>query len=483
MSLDTRHPLYTKRLEDWELMDDSWHGERRVKEKHIKYLPPTPGQILDGMGANQTGLKNYNAYKTRARFPDFISQAVEALLGIMHHKPATIELPEKMEPLRERATIRGESLQMLIRRVNEHQLVTGRLGLLSDIPNDAPVGVLPYIAMYKALDVVNWDDEAVDEQAHRQLNLVVLNESRWVRDEFKWVFKKKYRVLLLGDAESGDGRLYKMGLFGADGKDGTTFNAEELITPSVAGSTLDQIPFVVINSKDIVAEPDDPPLLGLANLSMTVYRGEADYRQALFMQGQDTLVIIGSTDDEVRAGAGAHINVAQGGDAKYIGVDSRGLQEMRESLVNDKKEASYSGGRLIDNQGREAESGEALRIRVSARTASLNQIAMAGAEGVQTILRTIATWIGADPEKVIVTPNLDFADDTLDGRTLVEYMSAKALGLPWSKQSIHRKLQEKDLTEMEFEEEMAAIEAEGGAEGDDGTGEPNEDIDEDDQDE
>jgi len=469
MSLDTKHPLYGKRLADWELMEDSYHGERVVKEKHVKYLPATPGQILDGMSANQDGYRNYQAYKMRARFPDFVSQAVEALLGIMHHKPATIELPEKMEPLREEATIRGESLQMLIRRVNEHQLVTGRLGLLADIPDGAPVGVLPYIAMYKALDVINWDEEARDEQSRKQLNFVVLNESKWAREEFKWSFKNRYRVLLLGELENATGDVYQMGLFEGD-KD-ATFNESVLITPSVAGRTLEKLPFVIINSTDIVAEPDDPPLLGLANLSMVVYRAEADYRQNLFMQGQDTLVVIGGTDsDEVRAGAGAVLNVAQGGDAKYIGVGSTGLKEMRESLVNDRKEAAASGGKLLDTQNREAESGEALKIRVSARTASLNQIAMAGAEGVQTILRTIAIWVGADPEKVVVTPNLDFADDTLDGRTLVEYMTAKQLGLPWSKESIHRKLQEKDLTEMEFEEEMAAIEAEGDGDGDDGPG-------------
>lgn len=458
--VETFHPLYAKRLNDWELMEDSYAGERTVKEKSYKYLPATPGQILDGLESNQDGRKNYLAYRKRARFPGFISEAVEALLGVMHHKPATIELPAKMEPLLEKATIKGESLQMLLRRINEHQLTAGRLGLLVDIEDNAPVTTLPYIAVYKAKDIINWDDTQKDIQVRQKLNLIVLNESRYERHMLEWRYKRRYRALTLGDLVPEEGtEVYQMAILHEESN--LNLTQADLITPSIGGNTLDEIPFVIINSRDIVSEPDDPPLLDLANLAMVVYRGEADYRQALFMQGQDTLVIIGGSDEEIRAGAGAHINVQQGGDAKYIGTDSKGLKEMRESLQNDKKEAESKGGKLLDTRQGTAESGEALKIRVGARTASLNQIALAGAEGLQTVLRSMATWLQLNPEEVVVTPNLDFTDAGVEGRTLVDWMTAKSLGLPLSLQSIHRKLQEKDFTEMEFEEEMDVIAEEG----------------------
>lgn len=470
--ISTLHPLYAKYIPDWELMDDAFHGERRVKDKSYKYLPATPGQLIDGLQGNQKGRKNYMAYRMRARFPEFVSDAVEALLGVMHHKPATIELPEKMSELVDKATIKGESLQMLLRRINEHQLITGRLGLLADIEDGAQVGTLPYIALYKAKDIINWDDTQKDVQQRNRLNLVVLDESRHERIDLNWQFKRRYRALVLGEIDPNDeSETYQMAVLGED----TNLNLTDLTTkivPSIAGNTLNDIPFVIVNSTDIVAEPDDPPLLGLANLSMVVYRGEADYRQALFNQGQDTLVIIGGIDedDDLRVGAGAHINVQMGGDAKYVGTDSKGLKEMRESLQNDKKEASESGGKLLDTRQGQAESGEALKMRVGARTASLNQIATTGAEALQTILRMIATWCGCNPDEVTVTANMDFADASVEGRTLVDWMSAKSLGLPWSKESIHRKLQEKDFTEMEYEEEIAAIEAEAPEPGGDGTG-------------
>jgi hypothetical protein len=387
----------------------------------------------------------------------------------MHHKPATIELPAAMEPLICNATNKGESLQMFLRRINEHQLVTGRLGLLADIEDNAPVGTMPYIALYKAKDLINWDDTQKNIQVREKLNLIILNESRYERHMLEWRFKRRYRALTMGTIEAEEGpQIYQMAIIGEEKN--LSFAGADLITPSIAGQTLDEIPFVIVNSRDMVTDPDDPPLLGLANLAMVVYRAEADYRQSLFMQGQDTLVIIGGTDDEVRAGAGAHINVQQGGDAKYIGTNAKGLKEMREALQNDKKEASESGGKLLDTRQGQAESGEALKIRVGARTASLNQIAMTGAEGLQTILRYMAKWLKLNPEEVIVTPNLDFADAGLEGRTLVDWMTAKSLGLPLSLESIHRKLQEKDYTEMEFEEEMTLIEAEEPPPGGEGTG-------------
>ena len=205
--------------------------------------------------------------------------------------------------------------------------------------------------------------------------------------------------------------------------------------------------------------PDKPPLLGLANLALAIYRGEADYRQALFMEGQDTLVIIGDTTDENRrTGANASINLPIGGDAKYIGVNSMGLIEMRQSLENDRAAADQRGGALLDSDSREKESGDALKIRVAARTATLNQIALAGAFGLEQLLKIAAEWMGADPEQVSVTPNLDFAGDELASRSLLELATAKGMGAPISNRTIHDQMSEKDLTKLTFEEELAEIE-------------------------
>lgn len=462
MAVDSQHPLYAENLEDWTTLRDAHRGERHIKGKGIIYLPATSGQLADGFTVGQPGRTAYDAYKIRASFPDVVRVAIESMIGVMHHKPPVIELPAALEPMRERGTLQSESLEMLLRRVNENQLITGRLGLLLDVPDGAPIGTNPYIALYQAEDILNWDDGRRGEPVKQNLNLVILNESEFERkQEFDWEFERKFRVLILGDPDvnepKGEG-IYQVGVFE---EPSSTFTEAQLITPSIGGSTLNQIPFIFINSKDVVPDPDAPPLLGLARLALTIYRGEADYRQALFMQGQDTLVVIGTTEeDNFRTGANASIQLPVGGDAKFIGVDSEGLGEMRQALENDKKQSNERGGQLLDTTSRERESGDALKIRVSARTATLNQIALAGAFGLESVLKIAAEWIGANPEEVVVAPNLDFADDDLSSKTLVEYMAAKSMGAPFSLRSIHALMREKDLTTLEFEEEMAELEQE-----------------------
>lgn len=467
MGIDSKHPLYSVYSGDWVMMRDMYAGERVVKAKGTEYLPATAGMELDGMGAGKVGQKNYDAYKARALFNDFVSEGVESLIGLLHRKPPSIELPSQLEPLRERATLGGESLELLLRRINVEQLVAGRVGLLADLPaTPDQTNPIPYVATYIAEAVINWDDGAF-AQGINNLNLVVLNESGFERDsDFQWVQRRKYRVLQLGDLDVNEASLsvYKQGVF----IDDLAYNPTAMTPPMIRGQHSEEIPFVFVNSKDIVTTPDDPPLLGLGYLALAIYRAEADYRQNLYMQGQDTLVTIGGVrnadgdpnagdPDAIRTGAGSRIDLEMGGDAKYIGVGSEGLREQRESLNADKKKAESKAGQLVNAAQGNQESGEALKTRISAQTATLNQIAKAGAAGLEQILRKIAVWVGADPEKVKVTPNLEFADFNVGGQELSQLMTAKGMGLPLSNESIHGMLVEKGLTKLDYQAEIDLI--------------------------
>ena len=485
MGVDSKHPLYSEHEIDWLQMRDTYRGERVVKSAGFKYLPATSGMTDDGVAnAQQAGSKAYDAYRKRARFPDLVREATEALLGVMHHKSAVIELPTKMEFLRADATTRNESLQMLLREINEEQLVTGRVGLLADVTDVGERKDLPYIAAYKGEHLLNWDEGRSDGIEIQNLNFVSIDETEDERvSDFEWERQQKFRVLMLaanetdeaavdvaqgnqqggslGEAPSnlpeGEG-VYRMGVFR---ENNTDFVPSKLITPAIMGRTLNKIPFVFVNTKDIAPEPDDPPLLGLSSLTLAIYRGEADYRQSLFMQGQDTLIVIGGVDDDVhRVGAGASINLPVQGDAKFIGVDSQGLSEMRESLQNDYKRAGEKGGQLLDSVSGDQQSGEALRIRVAAKTATLNQMALAGAFALETLLKIIAEWMGLNVDEVVVVPNLDFADDRMSGKQLMELMSGKQIGAPLSLESIHLAMQERGMTDKSFQEEIAAIKKE-----------------------
>ena len=472
MAIDDRHPEYTAKTGEWIQMADTYSGERAVKRKRLDYLPPSEAMIQDGMTTpSSPGWKDYEAYLTRAYFHDVVRDAVKAMLGIMHMKPAVIKLPQRLAPMMDKATIQGEGMQMLLRRINEAQLVKGRCGLLVDAPTGVdPYNALPYIAFYDPERIINWDAGRRDE-GRNILDLVVLDELGFQREGFTWVAERKHRILTRGTPESLESGWTRPPLDApyqvcVKVNDMSMPIPDDFIMPSIAGRALTDIPFVFCGANDLVPEPDEPPLLGLSNLSLSIYRGEADYRSTLHYQGQQTLVIIGGNvsdvdeNQQLRIGNKGVIDLRIGGDAKYIGVSSAGLGEMRQSLKNDSEQAASFGVQFMDVGSARGASGEALRIRVAARTTTIQQIAVAAGAALEQVLKYAAQWVGEDPNEVSVSPQTDFADANVAGASLLAFMQAKQLGLPLSLKSLHRMMQLNDMTDMDFDEENDQIEQE-----------------------
>lgn len=471
MGLISVHPLYDEAKDDWIIVRDCYAGEAQVKDKGQVYLPPTEGMILDGMNSSeQKGYRCYEAYKLRAVWHDLYKEAIEAYIGMLHKKPPTITLPTKMKDVQSNFK---ETPAQLLRRINEEQLVTGRLGLLCDLPrNPDPSNPLPYIAMYSAEAVKNWDTSE-DINKESVLNYVVLDESGYVRnpqDPFQWDAQTRYRVCSLGDvANPTDNADYMTGLFVLTAGEGSVqFNQSEMMTPNIRGVAIKFIPFTFINTKDNLPVIDKAPLLGLANAMLAMYRGEADYRQNLFMQSQDTFVTIGgikttdSTDPDapLRMGAGSRIDIEGGGDAKFVGVSSTGLPEQRTALQNDRSRAEVRAGQLVNTRVGDKESGEALKTRLAAQTATLTAIALSGAAGLENALKQIARWIGVDPNEVKVEPNLEFSSVLITGQDAFQLMEAKNQGLPISYESIHEWLVDRGVTKLNFQQEFERIKKE-----------------------
>lgn len=475
MALDAKHPQYTSMLPEWTITSDVYGGEARVKAKRTEYLPATDGMLLDGMAnAQQLGWKKYDGYLKRAVFPSYFEDAISTAVGLMHRKQADIKLPKALEAMRNNATVDGESLDLLLRKMNEAQLKDGRLGLLLDVPSGlGPADAMPFIALYNAARIINWD-AGRREQGRTKLEIVVLDESEYVRSEdFNWKMATKYRALMLSSeiatvtgenqAAVADGTY----ITGVTADNQNTLASVTFTAPSIAGRTLDEIPFVFVNASDVAPDVARPPLIGLANHVLAIYRGEADYRQCLFMQAQETLVIIGGNEEEeegdsdtVRAGSGAKIEVPVGGDAKYIGISADGLGEMRQSLENDRDLAQQQGSKMLSTKGGDQQSGDALRTRVAAQTASLPIIAKTSAEALERILKFAARLKGANEDEVSVKPNLDFTADVMSGQNLMQLMQSKQMGAPLSLESIHDTLREQGMTTRTFEEEMEMIQGE-----------------------
>lgn len=465
--LANQHPEYACRLPDWRQMRDTWSGQRAVKNRGQCYLPATSGMEEDW--ASGKGVKAYNAYLMRALFHSFVSDAVDCMLGMMWNKPPTYEIPKELEYLLPKASTSGEGLKELHRSINRQQLVTGRLGLLVDLPGNVS-DPQPYIAPYIGESIINWDAGFRGETQVETTNLVVLDESGPKRiNLFGWEDRVQYRVLMLGDPEGNEAKgVYRYGVFGQDGKTVVPFDFAQMQAATSRGATFDHIPWVFINANSTLSSPCDPPLLGLSDLCLAIYRLEADYRQALFMQTQDTLFTKGFTDQfdkPLRTGAGGRIHAqSDKGDAKYIGVASQGLPELRTARENDLKMAASKAGELMDASSRARESGTALEMRIGSKTSTAMEIAISAGEGLQKVLRDVAQWKGLkNLDSIIVKPNFEFASrefQAMEFKTLIE---SKLLGAPISLEAIHKYSQERGGPgkDLDFKSLMAQIESEG----------------------
>ena len=463
------HPSFDRVVPDWLTASDCYEGERAIKEAKEKYLPITSGQRYLGLGTSaardvngdyrKPGQQLYDAYVARAVFPDLVRQTTEALVGTMLRAEWSINLPDAMMYLLERASARRESLGVLITRILRMILLYGRVGLLNEVrPGSNEV----YIADYHPVKIINWDDNPEGGGTDRQLRAVVLDESRLeINDNgrYSWDRTERYRVVRFDDAGKYIAQLYSV-----------QSEPTEILTPSLQGEELDYLPFTFCGSVDMTPEPDEVPMLALARIALTIYRTEADYRQALFMSGQDTLVIHGMTapqEGSDAAGARGQIFVGSGSTlyfegppseagANYVGVNSQGLPETRQALENDYVNAQQFGLALLTS-GSQGEAAETLKTRVAGRTATLGTIVRTAAAALQQQLRWAAAWAGENPEDVLIEPSTDFAPAVVPGSEINQLIAAKFRGMPFSWSTIHDNARRGGITKHTLEEEMELI--------------------------
>ena len=432
--VSSQHPDYVKILPDWNLVRDAMDGETVVKEKGDEYLP-----MPDGFTSQEDkGVKMYNAYRLRAKFPEILDFTIRGMVGIIHRVPTEITVPKQLEPMIERATRDGLPLQALHERITTELLATGRYGLLTDVPMEGDP--TPYIAGYTAENILNWSAD---------LDFYVLDESHLKRKKFEWKITPQYRVLeikpVLTDEEKAEAEAEAQGeeesAERASIKEGTYFQTlykvdasgelkEQIpvIPQARGGSQMIEIPFVVAGTTDVAVSIDQIPLLTIARCAFAMYRLDADYKWQLFMSGQETFVTTGAGENEIDIiGAGVHIQLPAGADAKYVGPSGEGINAQKEAIQDERQQAVMAGARMFDADRKAAESGDALRIRYAAQTATLSTIAINSSKALEKALKFAAIFVGANPDEVSVKPNLQFVDTQLDPQK-AEYIMKLWLG-------------------------------------------------------
>lgn len=383
-----KHPEYTReREEEWTLCGDAFEGESAVKSKAQLYLAKPSGYKLHPDG----GRDAYGAYRGRAQFPEIFAPSVGAMIGIIHDTEILVEMPTQMDFLRENADGEENTLDEFHRRITRELLVMGRFGVLAEAPEG---GGDPYLAGYRAPVIINWDRD-----------FFVLDESGYVREGFKWNKADRFRVLMLQDGR------YVQEVY----TDNATV-ADEIIMPVArGGSPVPRVPFVVSGARDLVANVETPPLIGVARAAKAIYQLSADYRHQLYMSGQETLVAInGKGPDAVGAGVVHEMKGGEGltPDLKYVSPSCSGIDAHLRAMEDNRTAAMQAGARLFE-QSRAQESGEARSMRFRSETANLQTVADASCACLERALRNVAMLMGLPEDQITVTPPSDLLDQTL----------------------------------------------------------------------
>lgn len=488
MAVDTIHQEYEARQEDWEMIRDALEGERVVKRRRQRYLPPPPGmaitsnEVLASTGKRTTN-QAYNFYISFAEFPEIVEPALTGFQGIIHARTPKVNIPSKMEYLEEDATPEGFSLQVLWQTVTREILSGGRVGLLADISQDDNVRIVPY----SVENITNWQERPPRDGGGasfvviRELKRVPQEDDQGRRDEFATKQRRFWRELRINDGvyqtrlwrDQENTRIERttssapasvLPANAASGDQGepelVLVDGQEWTTITLLGKTFDTIPFLSVNALDVGFDYGAVPILPMTRRAYSIYRLTADYRRSLYMKGDPQPYVAGIPEEDAPPRIGGEtVWTFANADAKpgYLDIDGEGIPLTRQAIQDELTRFDQEGGKLLSTTQR-PESGEALAMRLLAHQVTLRNVVINAGLGMEQILRAVAEMFGLAADDVAFDPDLDFASPVMTGTEAGEWAKAQKFGFPISSETLHSLARRGGVTEKTFEEEIEAIE-------------------------
>lgn len=413
MSVTTCHPQYTQHAREWQIMRDAL--DDLVKWRGAVYLPMTDG--MQHLSDQNKALADaiYKSYKDRAIYPLWVKDAIRSMMGLVSRVNLTIELPSRIEYMRENATSDGFGLEQLFMRTVRELLITGRRPLMTDIDGEGRA----YVALYDAESAINW--KTTDQEGRQDLSLVVFAESRDTSvDEFDHDYDLVYRVLRIVD-----GRL----LVSVVDDTNTPIDEGEVEPSDGRGQRLGYIPVVFCGSTDNSPNVDEVPLLTMAKSAIKYYQLSADYYESLHKTAHPQAWAATEADVKFETTGPAtiwHLG-SPNGSVGYLEITGTGIEATAKAMDEQRNAALEAGARVMDAGG--TESGEARKARQNDQTATLSSIVTTAASAIQQSLEYAAEMIGADPGEVSFQVDPDFALNVLDAQMLTSLQNAALAGL------------------------------------------------------
>lgn len=453
MPVTSFHPLYDDVAPDWKKCRDVHKGSRAVKAAQEAYLPNFSGK------EGQRKQAKYAAYLLRALFYGATDRTIEGFKGAIFRKPPTLAIPKGMEPWLEDVTATGTPLALFAQELMSEILITGRYGVLVDIPEEETPIPRPRLAGYRAEEVTNWRTAMIAGES--RITLVVLKEEvEEEKDSFSQEKIIQYRVLRL-DEEG----FYLQEIWREikEGQTGARWEIWKILTPNIRGERMDFIPFTFFAPSGLDVCPAKPPLLDLVEVNLSHYRSSADYEHGLHYTALPTAWVAGFPEDaELEIGsANAWITSEPTARAGFLEFSGQGLKPLAEALDKKERLMAILGARLLEESKRDAEAAETVRLRQAGESSILSTLAWTESLGLTQCLRWVAMFLGKEGGEISVELNQDFFESKLSPQELVARVEAWQKGaVSW--ETLFWQLEQGELIPpgVDAQKERALIDAE-----------------------
>lgn len=401
---------YIKLAERWEYVSDCYNGASRIKspDRAERYLPPlrrerAEAELYDGRSPH------YDLRKAMAAYENFFRPVIDDIVGLMQKNEPNIkfglvedtESPDEVRAIRWYGNRYNDGLAGLKQRLNFHQVLYGRYGLLLDIVTDQN-GYNPQFSIteYPPFKILDGETDGA------RFKWALLDESTTRFNPETKTHDRITRRRVLGIDRNG--RYYQSVIespLTAELDEWLSFDLlnpppEKTTYPVYKGIYLDFVPFTVCNVNRLgYDEWQNPPYEDVARVAINNYQIDSIYKQALLNHATPTLVITNAAKETNEIYLGGVI-WAKGAGAFPVQVNllettGDGIAEMREAKNAGKETLRYTSIRdLLDRAGANT-TGEAIKLRTATGTAAIAAIDTAGAMAIEEQLVFASEWAGA----------------------------------------------------------------------------------------
>ena len=430
--VEFQHPEYKKYAPRWKKARDVIDGEDTLKSigNRETYIPRLSGHINTKQGND-----DYASFVEYAEFYNATGRSVEAYRGLLNRKLPQIKVPNEAKDLINSFTIKGESMHTFIEQLEVETTITNRVGLLIDHPYIDPdkklskhdaknMNLSPYGALYPAEAIINWEEKRINNRI--MTNLVVLREEEYVRvATFLPEIKTTYRVLEL-DLNG----FYRQVVIepeavssGLDKQIVTRNVVKSVVYPTWNGEMMNFIPFYPITAQGITWELTKSVIADLVNVNIAHFRNTAFHEKAIAWTASPTAVFSGLPDDtqSVAIGSTQAVIIAPGGTAKYLEYEGDGLSSIKEALDKKEQQMAILGAKILANEIKGVESGEAALIHRAGEQGILADIATTIGGAMEKAIRIICDWrvIRYKDNDIVVDINKDYTPAIIDANTVI----------------------------------------------------------------